>query len=377
MKFLKELINTISEKRNILLIYSTLSIIIISIFVILLNFNNLNIFNSSEKQDNNFNTINYKIIMNTQFPAYIIVILLIPVIFIIAYGMYFILKKLIKWNREKRIIIQTKREDLLNKFYKTDKKIEKKDYHPKIINLLENIIQESKRSNFKDIKEIAKKKLEFCKDIENIGNLHLIKYKLRYVLNKAKYLAEKADQIYFNKDYLNAINYWKEVIDLYNILLEKDGRDIKKTGFLLKIFHYEQKIINAYINRSEKYYFLALNAIKKHRITLSRENLIISIDSYQNTLAEIKKYKSLSEKYKDNNIIRSNYSTMNDFDILITSEGVKISFYNIETDLRMHFLSENGTIFQSIQLYSDTFKKLKECLKYSSIIDYAPNQIII
>lgn len=371
-----KLTNIFNKNRNVILVH--LIFIILLIFIIA----GANLYFSItmdlpiNERTNHYSIIEYKMFMSSQFPTFLIIIILFIFIVVIFCVSYFILKFLINWNREKKSKTLNKRQKLLNRFYRTDKKIEKKDYHPKIINSLENIIQESKSSNFKDIQEIASKKLEFCRDTENIGNLELGEDTRIFINKKVNYLAEKAEKINQNNDYLRAINYWKEVIDLYYLLLEISFGTVERTRLYLKIFNFEKRIIRAYINRSEKYCILALNLIKKHKNTQAKEDLLISIDSYQNTIAEVKKYKILFENNKDNKILWRSKRELDKFNILITSKGVKIRFFNREMDLEMHFPSENETLSRSIQLCFNTIEKLKESLIHFSIISNIPNKVI-
>ena len=296
---------------------------------------------------------------------------------IISYGSYSMIQKLKLWNKEKKNKILDKRQKLMDKYYKTEKKIEKNYYQQKIIDSLENIIQVSRKSKFKDIQEIATTKLEFCKDTGNIKDLRFNDEKEVLIIKKINLLTEKANNIYLKRDYITSIDYWNEIIDLYNLLLENMYRPYDRNKIYENLFKTERKIIKAYIVRSEKYCSLAKNAIKKEKYIQAKDNLIASIDSYQNTLAELKRYKLLFDDIKENKILRNNKIKLDDFNIVITSKGIKMKFFNTETDLNMHFPSERETLSDSIQLCFNSIETLKQNLVNSNIMNFIPNQIIL
>ncbi len=216
--------------------------------------------------------------------------------------------------------------------------------------------------NFSKIYSNALKLLEFCKDMKKITDSNLRTKTIFKVLQDAKYLTKKGDKYFLKNSYLIAIEYWKESINIHKFILRECSIPSEKERLVYSLLYLENKIIFAFLIRSEKYCLLAKEAIENGNLQQTKKDLTISIDSYQNALAELKKFKLFFQEKNRQIPLRGSDSALNKFNIFFLPQGIKIVLFNTVIILKSSFSLEEEELPLSIGLCYASIKKLKEHL---------------
>ena len=287
-----------------------------------------------------------------------------------SYVSYLHIKNIKSKNNKRFQKILNEKEILRQKYNHVQEKIKNRCFAENNINILTQIVRESKKYNFPNIYSDTLNKLEFCKDMKKINTSILKNKNLNNTMQQTNYLIKKGDKNYLENFYLIAIDYWKESIDICKFVLEHRPLYSERERLFYKIFDIEDKIIFAYIIHSEKYCNYAKESIECGNFTDTKKKLIVSIDSYQNALAQLKKFK-IYFKFKKAIIPMKHFdSKLNNFNLIFIPQGIKIVLFDSEIIIKNYFSLENEDLLSSIQLISESIRKLKKYLNYLDLSLY-------